>query len=143
MIETAEAGLVQGNAEYELGVRPLYRDGAYLVGVFDLRHMDTGGTVPPVLRPLNSRDYPGGRFTAFSLTADGNEDVHYRAVRVGPRPTEDLERAQYLSTPQWPIQPLETGHTERVFVYFPAPPTETDAVTLHAADFGTFEVPVE
>ncbi|MFE6451345.1 OmpA family protein [Nocardiopsis dassonvillei] len=143
VIETAEAGLVQGNAEYELGVRPLYRDGAYLVGVFDIRHMDTGGTVPPVLRPLNSRDYPGGRFTAFSLTADGNEDVHYRAVRVGPRPTEDLERAQYLSTPQWPIQPLETGHTERVFVYFPAPPTETDAVTLHAADFGTFEVPVE
>jgi hypothetical protein len=143
VIETAEAGLVQGNAEYELGVRPLYRGGAYLVGIFDIRHMDTGGTVPAVLRPLNSRDYPGGRFTAFSPTTGGDEDVRYRAVRAGAWPTEDLERAQYLSTPQWPVQPLETGHTERVFVYFPAPPTETDSVTPHAADFGTFEVPVD
>ena len=71
------------------------------------------------------------------------EDLRYRAVRVGPRPTDDPQRAQYLSTPMWPMQPRESGRTARVFVCFPAPPEEVDSVALHAGAFGSFEVPVE
>ncbi|MDA0567784.1 OmpA family protein [Streptomonospora sp. S1-112] len=145
VVAGAEAGLVQGNAEYRLDVRPMYRDGAYLVGVFDITHLDTGGRVPPVIRPLNSANYPGGRFTMFGVSTPGEPGRTYRAVRVGELPEdEELDRAVYLSTWQWPLNQLDDGVTERVFVYFPAPPLDVESVTLDAGDFGTFEdVPID
>jgi outer membrane protein OmpA-like peptidoglycan-associated protein len=144
VVATAEAGLIQGNAEYELGVRPFYRDGAYLVGVFDLTHLDTGGSVPFTLRPLNLRSYPGGRLTGFGVTVPGDDATTYRAVRIGERPTDELDDARYLATWQWPLRQGEDGTTERVFAYFPAPPAGAEAVTLDAGPFGTFEdVPID
>ncbi|MEU0238672.1 hypothetical protein ABZ234_13385 [Nocardiopsis sp. NPDC006198] len=45
--------------------------------------------------------------------------------------------------PPTPPDRRAEGTGPGLVVHFPVPPEEADSVTLHAADFGTFEVPVE
>lgn len=136
---------LSGDAEYELSVYPFYRDGAYLVGNVELRHReDQDDSVNPAFRPLGNSDYPGARFAGFSLRAPGDEETTYRAVRIGPRPEDDLERTHYVDSGKWPRAQRRDGATERVFVYFPDPGNDADTVTLDAGPFGEFtEVPIE
>ncbi|TDC60808.1 hypothetical protein E1200_29830, partial [Actinomadura sp. GC306] len=70
-----------GEAKRRLDVKPFYRDGAYIVAVFDIVNEGPGPTPADASYP--HKDYPGGVFTAFSVRVPGGKDV-YRAVRLGP-----------------------------------------------------------
>ncbi|MEV3920938.1 hypothetical protein [Actinomadura coerulea] len=126
-----------GAAKRRLEVKPFYRDGAYIVGVFDIVNEGPGTTPPDASYPNPS--YPGGVFGAFSIQVPGKKDV-YRAVRVGPptpgRPTNyvDAGRAVFRTAVNEPV---------RGFVYLPAPPGNVTSVTFDAGPFGKVEkVPV-
>ncbi|NDU77941.1 hypothetical protein GWI34_35825 [Actinomadura sp. DSM 109109] len=126
-----------GAAKRRLEVKPFYRDGAYIVAVFDIVNEGPGATPPDASYPNPS--YPGGVFGAFSIQVPGQKDV-YRAVRVGPatpgRPTRyvDPGRAVFRTAVNEPV---------RGFVYLPAPPGAVKSVTLDAGPFGKVEkVPV-
>ncbi|WP_067797937.1 OmpA family protein [Actinomadura formosensis] len=126
-----------GADKRRLEVKPFYRDGAYIVAVFDIVNEGPGTTPPDASYP--NPDYPGGVFGSFSIQVPGGKDV-YRAVRVGPaRPTGtgvylDPGRATFLTA---------VGRPGRGFVYLPAPPGNVTSVTFNAGPFGKVEkVPV-
>ncbi|MEV4002597.1 hypothetical protein [Actinomadura sp. NPDC049753] len=126
-----------GAAKRRLEVKPFYRDGAYIVAVFDIVNEGPGTTPPDASYPNPS--YPGGVFGAFSIQVPGKKDV-YRAVRVGPstpgRPTNyvDAGRVVFRTAVNEPV---------RGFVYLPAPPGNVTSVTFDAGPFGKVEkVPV-
>lgn len=140
VVATGEATFLSDVARYRLHAYPMYRDGSYLVGVFELEHDDSGsGTVPHVVSPL-SGDLRGGEMTAFSVSAPDGDDV-LRAVRIGPSHPEDAD-PRYLSTRHFNPFPTD-GESRRTFVYFPAPALGVDEVELDAGPFGTFTIPVE
>ncbi|MGI5205222.1 hypothetical protein ACQEU6_27035 [Spirillospora sp. CA-108201] len=122
-----------GAAKRRLEVKPFYRDGAYIVAVFDIVNEGPGTTPPDASYPNPA--YPGGVFGSFSIQVPGKKDV-YRAVRVGPpapgRPTNyvDAGRAVFRTAVNEPV---------RGFVYLPAPPGNVTSVTLDAGPFGKVE----
>ncbi|MES9606992.1 hypothetical protein [Actinomadura sp. NPDC000929] len=126
-----------GAAKRRLEVKPFYRDGTYIVAVFDIVNEGPGTTPPDASYP--NPNYPGGVFGAFSIQVPGKKDV-YRAVRVGPptpgRPTNyvDAGRVVFRTAVNEPV---------RGFVYLPAPPGDVTSVTFDAGPFGKVEkVPV-
>ena len=126
-----------GSAKRRMDVKPFYRDGAYIVAVFDIVNLGPGTTPPDASYP--DKDYPGGPFTAFSVKVQGSYDA-FRAVRVGTATAGsvgayvDPGRAVFRTAVNQPV---------RGFVYMPAPPGNATAVTFDAGPFGTFDrVPV-
>lgn len=117
-----------------LDVKPFYRDGSYIVAVFDI--VGEG----PTPATYTHRDYPGGVFTSFSIRVKGSDDVH-RAVRIGPvSPGAD---GSYLD-PGRAVPDAGADQPVRGFVYLPAPPGNATTVTFDAGPFGTVEdVPVQ
>ncbi|WP_329518775.1 OmpA family protein [Spirillospora sp. NBC_01491] len=119
-----------GGAKRRLDVKPFYRDGAYIVAVFDLVDEGPGSTPPDAAYP--HKDYPGGAFTSFSVLAPGGTDV-YRAVRVGPAPAGgsaayvDPGRATFRTAIDQPV---------RGFAYIPAPPGPISSVVFDGGPFG-------
>ncbi|MFI0357144.1 OmpA family protein [Actinomadura sp. 9N407] len=118
-----------GSAKRRIDVKPFYRDGAYLVAVFDIVNEGPGTTPPDALYP--HKDYLGGAFTAFSVLVPGGTDV-YRAVRIGPPAANsakyvDPGRATFRTAMDAPA---------RGFVYIPAPPGNVKSVTFDAGPFG-------
>ncbi|WP_168221141.1 hypothetical protein [Actinomadura sp. WMMA1423] len=126
-----------GAAKRRLEVKPFYRDGAYIVAVFDIVNEGPGTTPPDASYPNPS--YPGGVFGSFSVQVPGKKDV-YRAVRVGPptpgRPTDYID-------PGRAVFRTAVGEPVRGFVYLPAPPGKVTSVTFNAGPFGKVDkVPV-
>jgi outer membrane protein OmpA-like peptidoglycan-associated protein len=126
-----------GADKRRLDVKPFYRDGAYIVAVFDIVNQGPGTTPSDASYP--DPNYPGAVFGSFSIQAPGGKDV-YRAVRVGPARTGgtsdylDPGRATFLTA---------VGKPDRGFVYLPAPPGNVTSVTFNAGPFGKVEkVPV-
>ena len=127
-----------GAAKRRIDVKPFYRDGAYIVAVFDIVNEGPGTTPPDAA--YSHKDYPGGVFTSFSLQVPGGKDV-YRAVRVGP------------GTPGGPGQYVDPGRAVfrtavdqpvRGFAYIPAPPGNVTSVVFDAGPFGKInKVPVQ
>ncbi|GLZ08857.1 hypothetical protein Acsp03_63230 [Actinomadura sp. NBRC 104412] len=119
-----------------LDVKPFYRDGAYLVAVFEVVNEGPGTIPPDAVYP--HKDYLGGAFTSFSVSVPGSTDV-YRAVRVGPPAANsatyvDPGRATFRTAANEPI---------RGFVYIPAPPGDPSTVVFDAGPFGKVDnVPV-
>ncbi|QKW39642.1 OmpA family protein [Actinomadura sp. NAK00032] len=119
-----------GQAKRRIDVKPFYRDGAYIVAVFDIVNEGPGNT--PTNAAYAHRDYPGGVFTAFSLQVPGGKDV-YRAVRVGPGTP---------GSPSLYVDPggaaFRTGVNQPVrgFAYIPAPPGKVTSVVFDAGPFG-------
>ncbi|MFF5262160.1 OmpA family protein [Actinomadura viridis] len=125
-----------GGAKRRLDVKPFYRDGAYLVAVFEVVNEGPGTTPPDAIYP--HKDYLGGVFTSFSVSVPGATEV-YRAVRVGPPAANS---ATYVDPGR---AVFRTGLREPVrgFVYLPAPPGNPGKVTFDAGPFGKVEnVPV-
>lgn len=119
----------------KIEVKPFYRDGAYLVAVFEITNLGPGAR--SIADDFGDIDYAGGKFTAFSIQ-DPATHTTYRAVRMGPRRTDHL--ASYVD-PGWATFRDEPNAPNRGFFYVPAPPG--DAVTFDAGDFGTFpNIPV-
>ncbi|MEU5990578.1 OmpA family protein [Spirillospora sp. NPDC047418] len=126
-----------GADKRRLDVKPFYRDGAYIVAVFDIVNQGPGTTPPDASYP--DPNYPGGVFGSFSIQTPGGKDV-YRAVRVGPARVGgtsiyvDPGRATFLTA---------VGKPDRGFVYLPAPSGNVTSVTFNAGPFGKVEkVPV-
>ncbi|TMQ90478.1 OmpA family protein [Actinomadura soli] len=126
-----------GTAKRRLDVKPFYRDGAYIVAVFEIVNEGPGAT--PQDASYAHADYPGGVFTSFSIQVPGGKDV-YRAVRIGPRTPSgpsayvDPGRAVFRTAVNQPV---------RGFVYLPAPPGHVTSVALDAGPFGKFnQIPV-
>ncbi|NKZ03550.1 OmpA family protein [Actinomadura latina] len=126
-----------GADKRRLDVKPFYRDGAYIVAVFDIVNQGPGTTPPDASYP--DPNYPGGVFGSFSIQTPGGKDV-YRAVRVGPANPSgtsiyvDPGRATFLTA---------VGKPDRGFVYLPAPSGSVTSVTFNAGPFGKIEkVPV-
>ncbi|TDC55371.1 hypothetical protein E1281_12765 [Actinomadura sp. KC345] len=127
-----------GEAKRRLDVKPFYRDGAYIVAVFDILNEGPGST--PANASYTHKDHPGGVFTAFSIQVPGREDV-YRAVRIGqvqpgrPAAYVGSTRAAFRTAVDAPV---------RGFAYLPAPPGDVSSVTFAGGPFGEFEdVPVQ
>ncbi|MGK5552575.1 OmpA family protein [Actinomadura kijaniata] len=112
-----------GQQRRRIDVKPFYRDGAYIVAVFDLVNEGPGPTPPDA--SYAHRDYPGGLFTSFGIV-DG-KDVH-RAVRIG---TETA----YLGALSAAFR-TAPGEPGRGFVYLPAPPGDPRTVVFDAGPFG-------
>lgn len=121
-----------GRARRRLDVKPFYRDGAYVVAVFDLVNEGPGSTPPNAA--YAHEDYPGGAFTAFSVRTPGGKDV-YRAVRIGPPATGT---AAYVDPGRATFR-TAVGQPARAFVYFPAPPGNPASLVFDAGPFGTVD----
>ncbi|MGP4026445.1 OmpA family protein [Actinomadura sp. 3N407] len=126
-----------GEAKRRLDVKPFYRDGAYIVAVFDIVNEGPGTTPPDA--SYGHKDYPGGVFTSFSIQVPGDKTV-YRAVRIGPGTPGsagayvDPGRAVFRTGVNQPV---------RGFVYVPAPPGDITSVVFDGGPFGKVgKVPV-
>jgi hypothetical protein len=127
-----------GEAKRRIDVKPFYRDGAYIVAVFDIVNEGPGTTPPDASYP--HKDYPGGVFTSFSLQVPGGKAV-YRAVRIGPG-TPGTPSA-YVD-PGRAVFRTGVGQPVRGFAYIPAPPGNPTSVVFDAGPFGKVEdVPVK
>ncbi|MFB4318183.1 OmpA family protein [Actinomadura sp. 21ATH] len=123
-------------AKRRIDVKPFYRDGAYLVAVFDIVNQGPGTIPPDAVYP--HEDYLGGAFTAFSVRVKGGTDV-YRAVRVGPPAANS---ATYVDPGRGTFR-TAVNAPARGFVYLPAPPGNVTSVVFDAGPFGKIDaVPV-
>ncbi|WP_460367767.1 OmpA family protein, partial [Actinocorallia lasiicapitis] len=122
-----------------IDVRPFYRDGHYLVAVFDV--VNEGPGQLPALADYSDLDYAGGDFTAFSVIDPATQDV-YRAVRMGPLAERGAQVHDYVE-PGWASYRLRPGEPNRGFFYVPAPPDDVRVVTFDGGPFGkVLEVPI-
>lgn len=132
---TASFGM-DNDDKRRIDVKPFYRDGAYLVAVFEIANLGPEG-------PGSTDDYDGdspGNFGAFSV-ADPATNTVYRGVRIGPQPP-GTSNINYVD-PGWVIFRNDPGTTNRGFFYVPAPPPTVKTVTFNAGPFGTIpNVPI-
>ncbi|TDC60811.1 OmpA family protein [Actinomadura sp. GC306] len=126
-----------GDAKRRIDVKPFYRDGAYIVAVFDIVNEGPGPTPPDA--SYSHRDYPGGVFTSFSIQVPGSKDVH-RTVRIGT--VTPGANGSYVD-PGRAVGGVEVNRPVRGFAYLPAPPGKVTSVTFDAGPFGKLgKVPV-
>ncbi|MFD0855632.1 hypothetical protein ACFQ07_25550, partial [Actinomadura adrarensis] len=132
----ASRSVAFGGDKRRIDVKPFYRDGGYLVAVFEIVNEGPGMIPPDAVYP--HKDYLGGAFTSFSVNVPGGTEV-YRAVRIGPPAANsatyvDPGRATFRTAANEPI---------RGFVYLPFPPGDPKSVVFDAGAFGKFNnVPV-
>lgn len=141
-----DAGPVAGTLDittkqgYELrvDVHPFYRDGAYLIGVFDVVNVGDKD-LNYVFNPFNSWDTSfvsiGATFGGFSVV-DPQSKTRYFAVRAGPADADRFVEAELLY--------VLPEMTTRAFVYYPAPPDDVSTVSFDLEDGGTVEdIPIK
>ncbi|MDL4819639.1 OmpA family protein [Actinomadura opuntiae] len=129
---TATIGRLPGGKQ-RMDVKPFYRDGAYLVAVFDITNLGPNDLIP-------TDDYMGsdgsyGRFGAFSVL-DPATKTAYRGVRMGPAGRFSVNLL--FIDPGWVVFRTEPGTANRGFFYVPAPPPTVRTVTFDAGPFGRF-----
>lgn len=129
VVASRTATSLQRDRKLRIDVRPAYRDGAYLVVVFDIVNLGPGKQL--ALTDYGDLDYPGGMFTSFSVV-DPATGVRYRAVRAGP---EGDGLRDYVDA-GWATFRTGEGEANRGFFYAPAPPAGVTSVTLDAGLFG-------
>ncbi|MEO3822544.1 OmpA family protein [Actinomadura sp. B10D3] len=116
-----------------IDVKPFYRDGAYLVVVFDIVNLG------PERGPAPTENYSasgGGTFGDFTVTDPATRTV-YRGVRMGG------EGGAFVD-PGWSAFRTEPGTGNRGFFYVPAPPPTVKSVTFNAGPFGQIpNVPIQ
>ncbi|MGW5412813.1 OmpA family protein [Actinomadura geliboluensis] len=127
---TAEIGRIAGQKR-RIDVKPFYRDGAYLVAVFEIANVGSQALLPTDGYMGENGSY--GRFGAFSVI-DPATNTAYRGVRMGP--TEEIRVNLRFVDPGWAVFRTEPGTANRGFFYVPAPPPSVTAVTFDAGPFG-------
>ncbi len=112
-----------------IDVKPFYRDGRYLVAVFDITNLGPSHVSWMFAYPGAT----GGTFGSFGVLDPATGRL-YRGVRVGPDKANDYEDA--FVDPGRAHFRLEPGTTNRGFMYVPAPPANVTSVTFDAGEFG-------
>ena len=115
-----------GPVKFHLRVYPFYRDGGYLVAVFDLANVSST-KLDPGLNYFRSTEYPGPAYASFSV-ADPATGTTYRTAFV----TVDKVN-RYLDGQ---LHDWQTDQPQRAYMYLPAPPASVKAVTFDAGPFG-------
>ncbi|MDX6739351.1 OmpA family protein [Actinocorallia sp. A-T 12471] len=134
--EEAEFAALSSTTRRRIDVKPFYRDGAYLVAVFDITNLGPGtlSETLPHYRGVN-----GGQFGAFTVI-DPASGIRYASVRLGP--VSPTGRAPYAD-PGGTIFQTTPDTTNRGFFYVPTPPASVTSVTFDAGPFGTFpDIPI-
>lgn len=127
-----------GMIDYGFDVHPFYRDGAYMVGVFDIRNhdsLDTGLTLDFDGKPVQ-KQMRGAGFRAL-VASDPVGKIDYYQERAGEF---DGGSANFVNG-----DVLFPGNdvTYRQYVYYPAPPANVTRVNVKVGTFGTVRnVPV-
>ena len=122
-----------GPVKFHLRVHPFYRDGNYLVAVFDLANV-TGTTLDPGLNYFRSTAYPGPAYASFSVT-DPATGTTYRTAFITVNRVNSYLDGQLHS---W-----QSTQPQRAYMYVPAPPAGITSVTFDAGPFGKIpNVPV-
>ncbi|MCD0448721.1 OmpA family protein [Actinocorallia sp. API 0066] len=139
VVASGEAEIVarMKKTKRRIDVKGFYRDGAYLVAVFDIANLDA----EPLPEVMSAFTGPyGGTFGAFSVE-DPATGVHYGGVRLGPERT--FGRTFYADPGESVFTP-DPDTANRGFFYTLAPPPSVTSVTFHAGPFGTFKnIPVQ
>lgn len=119
-----------------MDVKPFYRDGGYLVAVFEIANI--GST-----HVAEITDYGDlGVFEEFSVL-DPASKIRYQRVRIGPEEWENGQLNLMHVDPGWAVFNTDPGTSNRGFFYVPAPPADVKTVTFDAAGFGQFpNVPI-
>lgn len=132
-VEWSDLGVTQ---QRRIDVKPFYRDGGYLVVVFEITNLGTTH-VPEVA------DYGNlGVFEQFSVL-DPATDVRYSRVRIGPEAWGSGVPNLMHVDPGWAVFNTAPGSSNRGFFYVPAPPADVSTVTFDAGGFGQFpNIPV-
>jgi outer membrane protein OmpA-like peptidoglycan-associated protein len=121
-----------GPVKFHLRVYPFYRDGGYLIAVFDLANV-SGTKLDTNWGYFRSVTYPGPTFAAFSVTDPAG--TAYRTTYVT---VENVTR--YVDGQ---LHGLQTADPQRAYMYVPAPPAGVTSVTFDAGPFGKIDnVPV-
>lgn len=123
-----------------LDVHPFYRDGAYMVGVFNLHNL--GSTLQDLQLGLGDSETTAMRYaTLGGVTAtDPVGKVRYYDTRRGDVGAASGE----TSFVEGDVGFLNTGMDDRLYVYYPAPPANVTKVDVKAGDWGTVKnVPVQ
>jgi hypothetical protein len=115
-----------GPVKFHLRVYPFYRDGDYLVAVFDLANV-SGTKLDPGLNYFRSLTYPGPAYASFGVL-DPATGTAYRTAFVN---VDNVRR--YLDGQ---LHGWETAQPQRAFMYVPAPPAGVTSVTFDAGPFG-------
>jgi outer membrane protein OmpA-like peptidoglycan-associated protein len=142
VVAERSATVDQRNApeHFQLRVHPFYRDGAYLVAVFELNNVgDELNAVAGFRNYFGADDFIGGDYGSFKVFAG---DTIYRAVRRGPQAAPGATAySDYLSGSIMLGDPNVPGRT---YMYIPAPPPDVRAVTFDAGVFGKIaNVPIQ
>ena len=115
-----------GPVKFHLRVYPFYRDGDYLVAVFDLANV-SGTKLDPGLNYFRSLTYPGPAYASFGVL-DPATGTGYHTAFVN---VDNVRR--YLDGQ---LHGWETAQPQRAFMYVPAPPAGVTSVTFDAGPFG-------
>jgi len=122
-----------GPVKFHLRVYPFYRDGGYLVAVFDLANV-SGTKLDPGLNYFRAPDYPGPAYASFSVI-DPAAGTAYRTAFVTIGNLNSYLNGQ--------LHDWHTDQPQRAYMYLPAPPAGVKAVTFDAGPFGKVDnVPV-
>ncbi|TXK39729.1 OmpA family protein [Nonomuraea sp. C10] len=134
----AEAGPVVGSLEWprsggrlRVDFHPFYRDGAYLVAVFDVVSVkDHYIPIPDPFKGFAHNFSAASDYGAFILV-DPETQARYHPLKMH---TEFVENSVFV---------LEKGEVNRSYVYYPAPGDDVTSITLEAADLGEVkDIPV-
>ncbi|WP_433333913.1 OmpA family protein [Spirillospora sp. CA-294931] len=124
-----------------MDVKAFYRDGAYLVAVFEITNLGPRDILP-------TEDYMGeggsyGEFGAFTVS-DPATNIIYRAVRMGPAaPPNQPVNLNFVDS-GWTVFNEKPNTSNRGFFYAPAPPPNVKSVTFDAGAFGKFpNIPIQ
>ncbi|MBO2454619.1 OmpA family protein [Actinomadura barringtoniae] len=128
---TTEGVVFGSHIKRRFDLKPFYRDGAYLVAVFDITNLGPGELVRPVTGYTGNN---GGAFGSFGVI-DPATGTLYKSVRLGP---EDGVTRRYADQDTSVINNAPNT-TNRGFFYLPAPPPTVKTVTFDAGIFGKIQ----
>jgi OOP family OmpA-OmpF porin len=136
---TVDVGMFGSTSKRRIDVKPFYRDGAFLVAVFEITNLG-----PDDLNVMfDYRGDGGGKFGAFSVVDPASGTI-YRGVRIGQQNNSDGTPNLAFVDPGWATFNIKPKTTNRGFFYVPAPPPGTKSVIFDAGVFGKFDnIPVE
>lgn len=113
--------------DLKVDVHPFYRDGAYLVGSFEVRNLDKNVFTVPVPQPFGGvfklNEWVNNSAYAMFTVVDKATKARYYPVRIND--------SHFIENP---LTTIPAAGTQRVYIYYPAPPDSVTSVLFEARD---------